>query len=153
MKHGILILAHQYPVHLADLIKAFDEDFYFYIHIDKKSKFSLSDITALKKIPGVQFVSQELRVRWGGFNHLKAILLLVEEALKQKELDYFHVISGQDYLIKPVHAVKKTFEDAPADYMDYFEVLRSKREAEWIERISLFGPYEIFNSKSFFGNK
>src|SRR6185369_3646825 len=111
MKHGILILAHQYPNHLVDLIKAFDEDFYFYIHIDKKSKFSPSEITALKKIPRVKSVSQELRILWGGSNHLKGILLLANEALKEKELNYFHVISGQDYLIKPAQVIKKFFED------------------------------------------
>jgi hypothetical protein len=153
MKHGVLVLAHQYPDHLTDLIKCFDEDFYFYIHIDEKSKFSSSDIAELKKISRVQFVSQKLRILWGGFNHLNAILLLATEALRQKELKYFHVISGQDYLTKPVHVIKKIFEDNPADYMDYFEVLHSKWEKEWLERISLYGPYEIFNSKSFFGNK
>lgn len=110
------------PCSLVDLINAFDEDFYFYIHVDKKSTFSPSDIIALKKIPGVQFVSQELRILWGGINHLKAILLLASEILKQKELKYFHVISGQDYLTKPVHIIKKIFKDNPGDYMDYFEL-------------------------------
>jgi len=153
MKHGILILAHQYPNHLTDLINAFDEDFYFYIHLDKKNRFLSSDITAIKKIPRVQFVSQELRVLWGGFNHLKAILLLAKEALKQKELKYFHVISGQDYLIRPVSVLKKTFESNSADYLDYFEVQNSKWESEWMKRISCYGLYEIFNSKSFLGNK
>jgi hypothetical protein len=153
MKHGILILAHQYPDHLTDLINCFDEDFYFYIHIDKESKFSLSDIDALRKIPRVQLVSQKLRVRWGGFNHLNSILLLAREALKQHDLEYFHVISGQDYLIKPVSVIKSIFKSNPADYMDYFEVLNSKWKSEWIKRISYYGFYEIFNSKSYLGNK
>ena len=153
MKHGVLILAHQYPDHLTDLIRCFDEDFYFYIHIDKKSRFTNSDIDALRKIPCVQFVSQELRILWGGFNHLNCILLLVKEALKRDDLEYFHVISGQDYLIKPVSYIKKIFENNSAEYIDYFEVLSSKWESEWMKRISYYGFYEIFNSKSFLGNK
>jgi len=153
MKHGILILAHQYPDHLTDLIKCFDEDFYFYIHIDRKSKFADPAIARLKKIPRVELVSQELRVRWGGFNHLNCILLLAKEALKRNDLDYFHVISGQDYLIKPVRVIKKIFENNSADYLDYFEVLNSKWESEWMKRLFYYGFYEIFNSKSFLGSK
>jgi hypothetical protein len=153
LKHGILILAHQYPDHLTDLINAFDEDFDFYIHIDKKSKFSPSDIAALKKNPRVRFVPRELKILWGGINHLKAVLLLAKEALKQNDLNYFHVISGQDYLIKPVNIIKKILEDNPADYMEHFEVLDSKWEAEWKESISLFQPYEILNARSFLGKK
>jgi hypothetical protein len=153
MKHGVLILAHQYPHHLADLINAFDEDFYFYIHLDKKNKFTNADIAALKKIPRVELVSEALRVRWGGFNHLKSILLLVKEALKRNDLEYFHVISGQDYLIKPVRVIKKIFENNSADYLDYFEVLNSKWESEWMKRLFYYGFYEIFNSKSFLGSK
>jgi len=153
MKHGVLILAHQYPNHLTDLINSFDQDFYFYIHLDKKSKFTRADIAALKKILRVELVLQELRVRWGGINHLKSILLLVKEALKRGDLDYFHVFSGQDYLIKPVSEIKKAFQSNPVDYMDYFEVLNSKWESEWLKRLSYYGFYEIFNSRSFLGNK
>jgi hypothetical protein len=153
MKHGVLILAHQHPDHLTDLITSFDDDFYFYIHIDEKSKFRHSNIDALRKIPRVQLVSQKFRVRWGGFNHLISILLLLKEALKQNDLEYFHVISGQDYLIKPVSVIKSIFESNPADYMDYFEVLNSKWKSEWIKRISYYGFYEILNSKSFLGSK
>src|SRR5882762_8023749 len=120
MKHGVLILAHQYPDHLTDLIKCFDEDFHFYIHIDKKSRFTTSDIAALRKIPNVELVTQEYRVLWGGINHLRTILLLAKEALKRSDLEYFHVISGQDYLIKPLSYIKRIFDGNPVDYMDYF---------------------------------
>ena len=101
----------------------------------------------------MKLVSQELRVRWGGFNHLNCILLLAKEAVKSNDLQYFHVISGQDYLIKPVSYIKKIFETNSTDYIDYFEVLNSKWEPEWMKRISYYEPYEIFNSKSFLGNK
>lgn len=136
-----------------DLIKSLDEDFFFYIHIDKKSKFDPSDIALLRKIPRVELVTQKYRVLWGGVNHLRTILLLAEEALKRGNLEYFHVISGQDYLIKPVSYIKRIFESNPAEYMDYFEVVNSEWKSEWMKRILYYGLYEIFNSKSFLGNK
>lgn len=36
MKHAILLLWHKDIEQLKNLIKLFDEDFKFYIHIDKK---------------------------------------------------------------------------------------------------------------------
>src|SRR5258708_10071003 len=153
MKHGVLIIAHQYLDHLTDLIKTFDQDFYIYLHIDKRSKFSRAAISSLREIPNVKFVSQELKVNWGGMNHLNCILLLCKEALKRNDLDYFHVISGQDYPIKGLDFIKNFFENNPGDYLDYFEVLNSECEAEWLNRLLYYGFYEYVNSRSFLGNK
>ncbi len=153
MKHGVLIIAHQYLDHLTDLIKTFDQDFYIYLHIDKRSKFSRAAISSLREIPNVKFVSQELKVNWGAMNHLNCILLLCKEALKSNDLDYFHVISGQDYPIKGLDFIKNFFENNPGDYLDYFEVLNSECEAEWLNRLLYYGFYEYVNSRSFLGNK
>lgn len=39
MKHAILLLWHKDMEQLRNLIKLFDEDFKFYIHIDKKALY------------------------------------------------------------------------------------------------------------------
>ena len=153
MKHGVLILAHQYPHHLIDLINLFDEDFFFFIHIDRRNNFTKSDFADLRKIPRVELLSSKLRVKWGGMNHLNAILLLAKASLTRGDLGYFHVISGQDYPIKSMSYIKELSESNPAGYLDYFEVLKSSWRTEWINRLSYFGFYEIFNSKTFLGNK
>lgn len=153
MKHGILILAHQHFDHLLDLVSQFDQDFFVYIHLDRRATITNHQIRLLKENPQVQFVSQELKVNWGGINHLKAILLLAEEAIKNGGIDYFHVISGQDYPIKKINSFKKFFEENPCDYLDFFEVSKSTWKEEWMSRLRYYGLYEVFSAKSVLGRK
>jgi len=47
-KHAILLLAHNEPQYLMDLIDLFDENFYFFIHLDKHCDFSVEDIEKIK---------------------------------------------------------------------------------------------------------
>ena len=97
MKQAILITAYKNIHHLVDIINFFPENFAFYIHIDKKSKVDLSPLKVFSEKE--VFVSRKYKVNWGGRNHLKAILLLAEEALKNEEISYFHLISGQDLAV------------------------------------------------------
>lgn len=109
MNHAFIITAHKNGDQLERLIEQLEgENSFFYIHIDKKSELFKDNV--LKKIKNknnVFFPSKFINVYWGGFSHLKAIILLLNEAIKNKKIDYFHAISGQDF---PITAFKK-FDD------------------------------------------
>lgn len=95
MKIAYLITAfHQYD-HLDRLITGLnDENIFFYIHIDKKAEMP-------KNICGDNiFFIKRLSVWWGGWSHQQAILNLMHKAAK-KEFDYYVLLSGTDYPIRP----------------------------------------------------
>ena len=115
MKQGILITAYKDFGHLLDITSFFNSHFEIYIHIDKKSDITQDFIDTLKKDPKVRLVSRKFTVNWGGLNHLKSILHLAEVALKNRELERFHLISGHDYPIK-----------SPSYFMEFFNNNRNK---------------------------
>ena len=88
MKHAILLLWHKDIEQLKNLIRLFDEDFKFYIHIDKKSIITKEEIERLKNNCQIAGVYQKYRINWGGFNILKAELLLLQEIVRDNSISY-----------------------------------------------------------------
>src|SRR4051812_18654329 len=108
MKQAILITAYKNINQLVDIVNYFPNNFQFYIHIDKKSKL---DLTPIKRIQDKNiYISNEYVINWGGLNHLKAILLLASEALKNNENSFFHLITGEDYPVKSVAYFEKNLD-------------------------------------------
>lgn len=102
----IVITAYKDPKQLETLIDIFQESFYIYIHVDKKV---WSDFEYLKKTYPNIHISSEYSVNWGSMEHLMSILHLLETSL-EKEWEYVHLISGEDF---PVVRSRKL--------LDYFE--------------------------------
>lgn len=97
-KHAYLILAHTDIGQLENLVSALDDvrnD--IYIHLDKKTKFSLCSLST--KYANLYILQDRIDVRWGDFSMVEAEYLLFEEAFK-KEYAYYHLISGADLPIK-----------------------------------------------------
>jgi hypothetical protein len=91
MKQAILITAYKSVEQVIQIINYFDNRFEFYVHFDKRS---LLDLSPLRQITGKRVsVYNTYPVYWGGVNHLKAILLLAGEALKNSENTIFHLIT------------------------------------------------------------
>ncbi len=60
-----------------------------------KSKINPEEIKISKNV----YVYKTFLINWGSLNHLRAILFLMQKALK-KEISYFHIISGADIPVK-----------------------------------------------------
>jgi len=130
MKHAYLILAHKNLNQIIQLIYSLQaENNYFFIHIDKKSVFTVNDISksahTLKcfKYPGNIFLyDKSINVNWGGFSQIKATLLLMN-LLKDSQIspDYVHLISGQDFLLQSPNDIDVFFEkNKGTNFLDYF---------------------------------
>jgi hypothetical protein len=148
MGQAILITAYKDFRHLIDIINYFPpEGFEFYIHIDKKSK---EDINILKNIKSnnIKLVSKKYNVNWGGFNHLKCILFLASEALKNENIDYFHLISGQDFPIKGINYFQKGF-NLEKDYLGFIEMPVPYLKFGAMDRLEYFNFYDLFNAKKY----
>lgn len=153
MKQGVLVIAHKNFEQLKKLIEFFDDDFYLYIHLDKKSKFSKAEIEALQTTRNVSFLSKQLSVNWGGGSLLKAILLLSKEALKNESIEYFHLISGQDFPVKSCAYMKNyLIEHRGKDFLEHFELPAER----WVYdgglyRVLHFHFYDLFNARTTIG--
>lgn len=82
MKHAILLLWHKDIDQLFKLVSQFDNDFLFYIHLDKKEPISKLTIQQLSEIANVSAVYQKYDVHWGGLSIVKAEILLLEAITK-----------------------------------------------------------------------
>lgn len=122
MKQAILITAYKDLDMLAPIIEYFDEDFVFYIHVDKKCSESVDFLRNYSNI----HLYNDYSIDWGGCNHLKAILLLIKHALKDEQISYFHLITGADFPIRSLSEFKRFFEcNRDRNYLEYFALPRA----------------------------
>lgn len=99
MKIAYLILTHGNFNHLNRLINAInDENVDIYIHVDKKAKINFKS-----DLPNIHVLqdTQRVKVYWTGISTVKAILNLIRRAKTHKEPDYYILLSGADYPIRP----------------------------------------------------
>lgn len=157
MKQAILITAYTQLDFLKEIIGCFDNDFDFFIHIDKKSN---TEGLQLEAFPNVRVYSK-FRIEWGSVQHLNAILFLMAEAHNSGPgYSYYHLITGSDFPIKPLSEFKSFFsKDNSNNYLEWFKLPRPTWVMEGgIERVryywlgnSLFdirGPIKWFVNKS-----
>lgn len=151
MKQAILITAYKNYQHLEEIIHCFDNNFELYIHLDKKSKISDAALSRLEKYEIVKLVEQKYKVNWGGFNHLKSILYLTEQALKNPENQYFHLITGHDFPIKSNDYFIEFFNtNKNSEFINHYNFPNST--AGWpgnngIDRIEYYNFYDVWNAK------
>lgn len=98
----ILIQAHKNKSQLCRLISYFRGECDIFIHIDKTSAFTSEDIDEISGLPGVRKVYRKYSVHWAGFSILQCEIFLLQEALKHSDGTYFHLLSGQDYPLRPL---------------------------------------------------
>lgn len=115
---AIIISAYKDPNYLKRLIRFFDKNFKIFVHLDKKSKIDPEDI----KVNDNVYVYKQFLINWGSWNHLRAIYFLIQEALKNKDISYIHIISGSDLPVKKLNEFDK-FENCNKIYMEHFKVI------------------------------
>lgn len=151
MKQAILITSYKDIHQIVELINFFDENFSFYIHVDKKSNL---DLSPLKNILNKSIsVSSKYYVNWGGNNHLKAILFLAAQALLDKENKVFHLISGQDFPAKPLSYFHSGY-DFSKDYLDFTKMPNPLWISEngGMDRIEYYNLYDKYDAKNKWGH-
>lgn len=152
MKQAILITAYKNYHHLEEIIHCFDTSFELYIHIDKKSKISEEELNHLKKYDIVKLVEQKHKVNWGGFNHLKAILYLTQQALQNPENKYFHLITGHDFPLKSSDYFMEFFKNnRNVEFMNHFNF--PDAASGWpgnngLDRIEYYNFYDLWDFKN-----
>ena len=106
MQACIITAYHKFD-QLNMLIELLSDKFEIYVHIDKKAKSSWKE--TLKKNEHVHVYSK-FSINWGGSMHLKAIVWLMNEALSNENIKYFHIISGDDWPVRNLREIYNHFE-------------------------------------------
>ena len=125
MKLAVLIQCHKCPEQinrLLDVMKSDEVD--FYIHVDRKSDIA----DEIEKRADVHILPPERRVdvMWGGFSQVEATLNLLDEALITGGYDYYFLIRGQDFPVRPIRELIEFLEnDNGANYVDLFPSLNN----------------------------
>ena len=143
MKHAILILAHKDVPQLIHLIEYFERDCLVFVHIDKKCSVSPEDMTKLSSMPQVAYISRKYAVRWGGFSILKAQMHLLRYAYENSHAECFHVLSGQDYPIKPFQEFIDFFQkNGAAQFLSFVHLPHKKWQDNTYERFDYYYLYD-----------
>ena len=108
-KHAYLIIAHNEYTILQQLVSALDNtNNDIYIHIDKKSR-------ELPKLYSEQsnlvLLDNRINVYWGTSKQILTETLILKTAFESGIIyDYYHIISGIHYPIKPLSEINSVFE-------------------------------------------
>lgn len=110
-KHAYLILAHKDDLTFRTLLKLIDNQKHdIYIHMDKKLvNYDIYTVENLLTHSNVFHVDRT-DVRWGGYSQINAELLLLEKAIINREYSFYHLLSGEDLLLKPSNEIYNFFE-------------------------------------------
>lgn len=111
MKHAYLITAYDNFDHLKALIDMIDcPDVYIYVYID--AKVAVPDFLGRIETANEMTVLHEMRVEWGDQSQIITELDLFESALKNADVEWFHLISGTDFPLKPISQINSFYEQA-----------------------------------------
>lgn len=147
---AILILAHKNIQQVIDLSNLLASNFKVFVHIDKNYHLSQKEIKQLQN-NNIQYLS-EINVNWGGWSIAEATIKLMRLALRDPEISYFHVISGQDWPLIDPDDIYSFYENTNNIYMEYHNSEKIKKAGEpviWWQKY--YFNYDTIKRRSYFG--
>jgi len=149
MKHAFLIIAHGNFTHLLRLLNQMDSNCQVYIHLDRKLLPSKQEHETLSDFSVVKGIYSRYKINWGGFNMLKASLFLLKKAVKDDNNCYFHLLSGQDYPVKPITDFTKFMEENKGkEFLEYHTLPYSRWENSTFRRYEYYYFHDLFNYRT-----
>jgi len=135
---AFVIVAYKDPSQIERLIKKFDRDGTdFYIHLDKK--ISISNFVYLKQIGKVYFIKTRVKVNWVVLVLLQGFWIHWQKYWSSgRKYDFISIVSGQDYLIKPVASFYSYLENNLGKNFIFFEDPGDKWWTHAITRINQY---------------
>ncbi len=143
MKTAYLILVHNNPKQLERLIRRINfPGVDIFIHVDKKS--SIEPFLFLFTRTNVFIVTKRVRVAWGAYSIVQATVNGFEQIVASGiQFDVIHLISGQDYPLKPNQEIQDFFQaNIGKAFMHTLDVA-----TDWKEAIPRIEHYHLTNYK------
>lgn len=138
-KHAFLILAHTQPKLLKRLLKRLDhKNVDIFLHLDKKSVFNETELLESVKQSHL-YLTRRLPVTWGGYSMIQAELVLLKNATSTGYYKYYHLLSGQDYLLQRIDNILNYYDKtSDINYISFKE----DEVPIFIDRLRLTYPFQ-----------
>jgi hypothetical protein len=134
-----IILVHQFPEQLKNLIDALDhQQCHFFIHVDKKTdEKSFKDL--FTTISNISFIKNRKDVIWGGFSLIEAVIEGMKEVIDTGNFTHVNLISGADYpLTAPEELILFLKENPKKEFFEFYPI-----ETQWKEAIPRYTKYHF----------
>lgn len=151
--HCFLILAHKQPDLLRRILSVLAApNHYFVINVDSKYKNIQEFRNKLCGIANVTIVSYS--VFHCDFSHLEALLAMFKKAIAIGNIDYYHVISGQDYPLRSNEQFDSFFESTDHSFMWIDrETPQIRKDRDYFQNAWHFNKLNKYSSKVYHGFK
>ncbi|WP_149239566.1 beta-1,6-N-acetylglucosaminyltransferase [Dyadobacter sp. 32] len=139
MKLAYLILAHHNPLLLQRLVNALSySQVDIYIQVDLKT--NIEPFLQIGKCKNVFFVEKRVKVFWGAYSQVQAILNGFEHILNSgNTYAYVNLLSGQDYPLQPADKILEFFRNNPDKaFIEYYSI-----EDVWQEALPRIRQYHL----------
>ena len=138
IKHAYLIMAHGKFQQLIILLKMLDSAHNdIFLHIDKKVKdFPKQEIAESVSLSKLYFVNR-IDVNWGAFSQIDCELLLLEQAVKNGDYQYIHLLSGADLPIKSQEYIIQFYQENNGKEFIDFDIDKD----EYADRCKYYWPF------------
>lgn len=142
-KHAFLIGAYKNPDYLLELIDSLDsERSCIYIHVNKYNDKVFSELkNKIANRKNIHYYSC-LKIKYGGSAFCRSQMLLLNEALKDNDNQYFHFITGQDILCRPLEEFMEYVEAKKTNFIEYRPI-----PDRWKYRYTYYSFYDILDVK------
>ncbi len=158
MTIGFLILAHKNANQCLNLIDSLlhYKKAYVYVHVDLKAdvvNFKL--LETYKNNPRVEIINSRYKVYWGSYNQILATLALIQQSNKNKLLNYFCLLSAQDFPIKPLQLFANFLaENNGTEFMVNFKLPDKQWDGEGgLNRLNFYWRNQKNKQKNFLSDK
>lgn len=153
-KHAFLIGLYQNPDYAMTLVESLrGERSNIYVHInplylDKFKGF----IAHYAKADDVQVIHTQ-PTKWGGYSLLRQILDLLRLAMQDESNGYFHMLTGQDILIKPLTELYQFFDaHSECNYLSYGKDQMLTPQRGYLLGVNRSQYYHLFDLLNYRGN-
>jgi len=148
MKQAILIMVHKDADSVSRLISYFEGKCDIIVHIDKGGSITKEEERTLTQLPGVVGVFRKISVHWGSFSLLRCQLFLLRQSLLLSDCKYVHLISGQDYPLKPLDVFLRFFNVAECDYIEGAHLPSPGWDGNTLRRIQYYFFTDLWRMKN-----
>jgi hypothetical protein len=125
MRHAFLITAYRDFTQLKSLVGQLlsVSDSRIYINIDGRSKKLISQFEEyFTALSSDRVYLQTQNVRWGSYEHFDVFMQMSQKAIVE-ECDFFHTITGQCRIIKPIEEFENFFKiNSEKNYIQHFKL-------------------------------
>ena len=154
-KHAFLIGAYKSPEYLKFFVESLrGERSNVYIHINPLFLNEFKDfISHYNNVEDVKVISTQ-KVRWGGVTFLNSIVDLINVALQNESNGYFHLLTGQDMLIKSLNKLYHFFDNHYGEeFIDCGKDFIMQDEKGYLIGLNRSQYYHLFDFLNYRGNR